>query len=160
MAGKKGHRLLVDFACKGCGAVFQDNPSQIRIFCSKICADKYKPKKKKTYLTCKRCGKIFHPISGSLKQRYCSRPCGYRRGRTKRTITITKARNAQSLLRYYVIKGKIKKPVICEECKQMKKIEAAHYNYDQPLRVRWLCISCHRKWDKKEPKGVTYAVNI
>jgi hypothetical protein len=39
------------------------------------------------------------------------------------------------------------------------RIEGAHYNYDEPLRVRWLCRSCHRRWDKLEPKGGTYLVS-
>jgi hypothetical protein len=160
MAGKKGHRLLVSFTCKGCGVVFYDNPSQKRIFCNKVCADKYKPKKKKTYLTCAKCGKLFHPISGSLKQKNCSRFCGNRHGRKTHRKTIPTARNAQRLVAYYIEQGRLVRPKICEECKMKKKIEAAHYDYAEPLRVRWLCVSCHRKWDKQNPKGVTYAVKI
>ncbi|MCC7409315.1 MAG: hypothetical protein IT442_14715 [Phycisphaeraceae bacterium] len=37
----------------------------------------------------------------------------------------------------------------------MGRIEAAHFNYDEPLRVRWLCCSCHRRWDKRHPKHGT-----
>lgn len=33
------------------------------------------------------------------------------------------------------------------------RIEAAHYNYEDPRNVRWLCRSCHVRWDQKEPKG-------
>jgi len=37
-------------------------------------------------------------------------------------------------------------------------IEAAHHDYDQPLHVRWLCRSCHVRWDKREPKNGTVVV--
>jgi len=150
-------KLSVEFICKGCGTSFFDNPSQKRKFCCRACADKYKPKRVRQSLHCKKCGKEFYPIGGHLGQLFCSRECGYRRGRTKRTITIPKARAAQRLVSYYIDKGELIRPTICEECGQEKKIEAAHYNYDEPLKVRWLCRSCHVTWDKQNPKGATYA---
>lgn len=155
-----GHLLLVDFTCAGCGTIFQDNPSQKRKYCNRRCKDVNQPKREKQSLICGKCEKVFYPISGHLKQKYCSRDCGQRRGRTKRTVTIPKARNAQRLVAYYIEKGKLIRPSNCEECGQEKRIEAAHYNYDEPLKVRWLCRSCHVYWDKHEPKGVTYAVSI
>lgn len=158
--GNKTHRLLVAFKCKGCGKEFYDNPSQKRIFCSRPCADEFKPKRVRTMLICKKCGKEFYPVSGSLKQKNCSRFCGNRHGRKRKTITIPKARNAQSLVRYYVSRGKIIRPNECENCGVTARIEAAHYNYSEPLRVRWLCSSCHRKWDKIDPKHATISVFI
>ncbi len=154
------HRKLINFVCLDCGVTFQDNPSQKRKYCSKVCADKSKPTKPKTMLICQRCDKSFGSISGSLKQKYCSRHCAAIRGRSKKTVTKPIAKNAQRLLKYYIDKGRIIRPNKCEECKQEKKIEGAHYNYNQPLKVRWLCTSCHRLWDRKEPKGGTYAVSI
>jgi len=65
------------------------------------------------------------------------------------------ARKAQSLIRYHVESGKLQRPEACEECGKAEKIEAAHFNYDEPLRVRWLCCSCHRRWDKRDPKRGT-----
>lgn len=50
----------------------------------------------------------------------------------------------------------IQRPKTCEECGATGKIEAAHFNYDEPLRIRWLCCSCHRHWDKREPKNGTF----
>lgn len=42
--------------------------------------------------------------------------------------------------------GDIEKPKTCEKCgKTNCKIEAHHPNYDKPLNVRWLCVSCHRQ---------------
>jgi hypothetical protein len=74
--------------------------------------------------------------------------------------TTSKARNAQSLLRYHVQAGNITRPDTCDECGATgRKIEGAHFDYDEPLRVRWLCIPCHRRWDKHAPKGATYKVD-
>lgn len=160
MAGKKGHRLLVAFNCSGCGELFYDNPSQKRKFCSRGCSDQHKPKRTKTMLVCKKCSKEFYPISGSLKQKNCSRFCGNRHGRKRRTFTIPKARNAQRLVAYYIKKGKLIRPNMCEQCGMEKKIEAAHYDYSEPLKVRWLCASCHRRWDKEEPKHATISITI
>jgi len=73
---------------------------------------------------------------------------------------MTKARSAQSLLRYHIQAGNIVRPTSCEECGATnRRIEGAHFNYDEPLRVRWLCVSCHRRWDKSEPKHATFVVD-
>lgn len=45
---------------------------------------------------------------------------------------------------------------ICEICRTKEKTEAHHSDYNKPLKVTWLCKSCHRRLDlggrKKEPK--------
>lgn len=62
---------------------------------------------------------------------------------------------------YHIKAGNIQRPTVCEECKASdRKIEAAHFNYDEPLRVRWLCRSCHVRWDRAEPKGATYSIAL
>ena len=43
--------------------------------------------------------------------------------------------------------GKIKRGP-CEVC-GAEKAEAHHDNYNEPLKVRWLCKSCHTKWHRK-----------
>lgn len=61
---------------------------------------------------------------------------------------------AAGALHYQIKLGNIIRPSICEECgANNKKIEAAHFNYEEPLRVRWLCHGCHQRWDRDEPKG-------
>lgn len=50
-----------------------------------------------------------------------------------------------------VKRGQLVRPSVCEECGATpKRIEAAHYDYraENHLRIRWLCVSCHRKWDR------------
>lgn len=46
------------------------------------------------------------------------------------------------------------RPNWCEACFKPCKPEAAHYNYEETLVVRWLCRSCHRVWDIEEPKPI------
>ena len=50
-------------------------------------------------------------------------------------------------------RGELIRPNTCEECGRIKRVQAAHYNYLEPLRVRWLCRSCHALWDRAEPKS-------
>ena len=120
-------------------------------------------RKHQTFKTCEHCSKEFGPVA-HLKRRFCSYACkiaAQTTGRKTMRKTIAKARSAQHQLRNHVIAGRIIRPNICEQCgEQNCRIEAAHYDYDYPLIVRWLCVSCHRKWDKEFPKGVTYTVAI
>ena len=67
--------------------------------------------------------------------------------------TNNEANRAGGLVRAAIRRGELVRPTICEECGLEKsRIEAAHYDYGQPLRVRWLCVSCHRRWDAADPK--------
>ena len=118
-------------------------------------------RKPQTFKDCQKCGSRFGPLS-YLAQKFCSRACKQAASATgRRTVrkTVTKARSAQSLLRYHVEAGNIVRPSCCEECGASdRKIEGAHRNYDEPLNVRWLCRSCHVRWDKAEPKGGTVII--
>jgi hypothetical protein len=126
--------------------------------CSHLCSELMRSP---TYFVCQCCGQLFGPVD-RLARRFCSRSCAYAAALTgQKTVrqTISKARRAQSLLRYHVQAGHIVRPTTCEECGATDRaIEAAHFNYDEPLRVRWLCVPCHRRWDKREPKHATVIV--
>ncbi|QEL20572.1 hypothetical protein [Limnoglobus roseus] len=112
----------------------------------------------RTWAVCPVCSVAF-PVP-RLSQRHCSLACKFKAQTTGRKVvrrTVTKARSAQSLLRYHVQAGNVVRPSTCEECGRTDcRIEGAHFNYDEPLRVRWLCVPCHRRWDMREPKGATY----
>ena len=115
----------------------------------------------RTWTICKVCLRVFGPLP-RLDRRFCSYACKVKAqtvGRRVRRKTHAKARSAQSLVRYHVNAGNLRRPSTCEECGRGERaIEAAHYDYDEPLRVRWLCCSCHRRWDKQDPKNATYVV--
>lgn len=70
--------------------------------------------------------------------------------------------------------GTLVRPETCEECDgalafaHTRPLHAAHYNYDEPLRIRWLCSSCHKTWDalrakvseehREKPLSVLYGI--
>jgi len=114
-----------------------------------------------TFKLCESCGVEFGPIP-RLSTKYCSRECKHDKQRTGRLIirkTIPIARRAQRRVAYMIEKGELVRPKTCEECgRDNKKIEAAHKDYSKPLDVRWLCKSCHVKWDRLEPKNATYII--
>jgi hypothetical protein len=127
--------------------------------CSPLCRELMRAP---TFYICRCCGQLFGPVK-HLKRKYCSQGCAYKAsatGRNARHKPTRKARSAQSLLRYHVQAGNIARPTKCEQCGiEGRRIEGAHYNYDEPLRVRWLCVSCHRRWDARQPKGGTVAID-
>jgi hypothetical protein len=145
-------------SCVQCGAQFEGR--DCATLCSPVCRQ---ARLKPTYKICETCGVTFGPVD-RLSPRFCGRACAVRAQTTGRRVirrTHPRARNAQSLLRYHIQAGHIVPPSACERCGATgRKIEGAHFNYDEPLRVQWLCISCHRRWDKREPKGATYRVPV
>lgn len=113
-------------------------------------------RKPQTFRPCEYCGQMWGPLP-RLAQRFCSYACkvaaqttGRTKGRAPRT---REAQRAQRTLAYHVQRGNVIRPSECEQCGATGRIEGAHYSYAEPLRVRWLCVSCHRRWDWAEPKG-------
>jgi peptide subunit release factor 1 (eRF1) len=143
------------FTCNKCGYATKERPSHKNATCVKCGKGRLKIQS-----LCGSCGEWFSPDRYTKK--YCSNKCKVKAqstGRKTFRVTDTKARSAQSLLSYHVKRKNIKKPTRCEECgKENQRIEGAHFNYDEPLKVRWLCRSCHVKWDKQNPKGVTHII--
>jgi hypothetical protein len=41
-------------------------------------------------------------------------------------------------------KGKLQKPLFCENCHEDKPLDKHHPDYRKPLKVEWLCRKCHR----------------
>lgn len=43
-------------------------------------------------------------------------------------------------------KGKLKRPKACSKCGyKTEKVQGHHENYEEALKVKWLCPSCHSK---------------
>lgn len=59
---------------------------------------------------------------------------------------------ASSAVRQAIKRGNLIRPTACEECGKTCKPQGAHHDYSRPLDVRWLCRSCHSRWDIAEPK--------
>lgn len=138
--------------CAVCGTSLNGHPG--RKLCSLACRKLWRPQ---TLLTCSHCAKQF--IASHLRRKYCSYLCKCRgmvkplEQRKPRAVVTVAARRAHGLVKYYVSTGKLVRPDYCSECGRIGRIEAAHYDYSMPLMVRWLCRSCHARWDHREPKG-------
>lgn len=149
---KQCHGLGVR-TCRVCGNKFLGTVK--KILCSDVCRKAYRPQ---TFKFCVHCGKLFGPLS-RLAKRYCSLTCkhaGQRKAEPKpRSPATNQARAAHSIVARAIKTGKLHRPEFCSECGRCGRIEAAHHNYGAPLDVRWLCRSCHAKWDWSQPKGGT-----
>jgi hypothetical protein len=75
--------------------------------------------------------------------------------RKPRAEATPEARRAQRRIAYRVATGALIRPCRCEQCDSEGPIEAAHFDYAEPERVRWLCRYCHRAWDQACPKRGT-----
>lgn len=52
---------------------------------------------------------------------------------------------ASNLVKIAIKFGKIKKPKICSTCGKERRLNAHHPDYNFPLKIEWLCNSCHKK---------------
>lgn len=114
-----------------------------------------------TFRLCAKCNREFGPLTRKAR-RYCTPKCAYsdRKPRVSHKHVPNKnAERAYKKIAWAVHSGRLVRPNQCEQCGANKKrIEAAHYDYSKPLEVRWLCRSCHVRWDSNEPKGGTKLV--
>ena len=51
---------------------------------------------------------------------------------------------AREAVKRAVKNGRLQRPTQCTKCHQTKRLYAHHPNYQQPLKVQWLCNPCHR----------------
>jgi len=56
---------------------------------------------------------------------------------------------ARAELNAAVRSGAIKKPAMCSQCPETRRLHGHHDDYSKPLQVRWLCPRCHGKEHRK-----------
>ena len=61
---------------------------------------------------------------------------------------------AHSLATTAVSNGTLTKPSACQQCGHVRRLDAHHDDYTQPLTVRWLCRACHTHVHPKTQKNV------
>lgn len=104
---------------------------------------------------CIKCGATFNAQRSNVAAgngNFCSHNCsssyclkGENHGMWKGD-TVSKAARAQGIVRNAVRYGRLV-ATDCELCgasMYLNRIEAHHDDYNEPLKVRWLCIPCHR----------------
>jgi len=52
---------------------------------------------------------------------------------------------ARTILNNAVSRGKMLRPLNCEQCEQELPVQGHHEDYSKPLDVIWLCVPCHGK---------------
>ena len=149
---------LGERTCGVCGKKFEGRTGNK--FCSADCRHVERPQ---TFRDCEWCGKRFGPVD-RLSVRFCTYACKVEAQRTGQTVRFERTKEAGRAHRkiaYRIATGKVVRPEQCEECRVVgKKIEAAHYDYSKPEKVRWLCRSCHVKWDRGANRGGTVRIAI
>lgn len=81
-------------------------------------------------------------IRTDISQSAVARELGVSRQRVNQIVR-KKSHNARVVLWQAVKAGKVIKPNTCERCCLAQTLEAHHPDYSQPLKVQWLCSSCH-----------------
>lgn len=132
--GRPGHRSV----CKPCAAEYQrQNRREYRIAYNAAHADQINAR---TSAYQKR-PEVLARILQRVKRQRRLNPEPFR-------IQCRASRAVQRAIK----RGILTRPTVCEECGKDGTIQAAHYDYDRPLDVRWLCPRCHYRWDHAEPK--------
>lgn len=57
--------------------------------------------------------------------------------------------HATSKVNHLLENGKLTKPMACEVCGKVGRVEAHHDDYSKPLDVVWCCKKCHYKLDEE-----------
>jgi hypothetical protein len=63
-------------------------------------------------------------------------------------------------VREAVRNGELSRPNNCEDCGRKTKIYAHHPDYSKPLKVEWLCSSCHHRRHSGGELAINKLMNI
>lgn len=123
--------IRVKFNCEYCGKESSDKPSHFkkkkRHFCSMTCYAKY-------------------------RRDYLPKEEQHRFGTGLPVNEQVKRRKAREILNHAIRDGKIYGPLPCAVCHSTHDIQAHHENYDEPLKVKWLCFKHHRQLHYENPE--------
>lgn len=112
------------------------------------------PEKRRDYE--RRRNRLPHRVSASVaykRKRYAEDPEYREKVKAASRAVPRHIWRARAAVRRALKRGDLVRPAVCEKCERHGVVEAAHKDYAAPLDVRWLCRSCHRRWDKAEPKS-------
>lgn len=88
---------------------------------------------------CRKCGKEYK------KQHYEANYSNFYNRQVEYRQKHPERRNAFAVIHKATYKGSIIRPDTCSKCGMSGYIVAHHDDYDRPLEVRWLCLSCDRQ---------------
>lgn len=90
---------------------------------------------------------------GNQRGRYPQIRASIERWRERNKERVALSQQASNMVDRAIRLGAMVRAPACEACGiEGVRIEGAHYDYTDPLRVRWLCVPCHRMWDRLSPK--------
>lgn len=73
---------------------------------------------------------------------------------TKQKLVEPEKYQARTTANNAIRDGRLARGTNCYFCGSDYRLEMHHPDYSQPLRVYWLCLTCHRKLDNMEKIGV------
>ena len=95
--------------------------------------------------------RAMRPDRVAARKAYSQTPQGRevaKRAHEKQKLKRPERYKARTILNNEIRSGRIIRPKICK-CGARGRIEAHHVDYSKPLKVKWLCKSCHVKADRR-----------
>ena len=105
---------------------------------------------------CKQCRSEHHEPQDQIKQQATRRrwmerhPDRMQAARLRWLVANPAAARAHYTLTNAVRDGRIIRPATCQECGTPCVPDGHHADYEKPLDIEWLCLSCHRKRDRRQ----------
>jgi hypothetical protein len=128
---------LKNLICSQCGKLYQGKGRSQ--YCSRQCLGKHKRKKHRENI--KKYFAKWYQEKGKYKHRKQNKK--YMEYKKFWELNNKEKISIQGKLRRAIKKGIVIKSKFCKECGKETKLFGHHDNYSEPLKVIWLCSSCH-----------------